>query len=110
MEIDKDRIAADGLFYCVPWMREAQTRIEHRENLIRELEAQLAAEQESNDYLMAHYEQDKVDKARAEELLRRVDGGSNYRLYRNPEDAPRILRDIHDFLHDFASDRGADHG
>jgi hypothetical protein len=46
----------------------------------------------------------KLQEAR--ELLKRVDGGSNYRLYQNPDDAPRILRDIHNFLHGFTSTSG----
>lgn len=41
MNIDKDRVAADGLLYCMPWMLEARNRIAHRENRIFELEGLL---------------------------------------------------------------------
>jgi hypothetical protein len=40
VNFDETRIAADGLFYCVPWMRQAKERLIHRESLIEQLEAQ----------------------------------------------------------------------
>ena len=41
MDIERDRVAADGLFYCIPWMQEARERIRWREHHIDYLEAAL---------------------------------------------------------------------
>jgi hypothetical protein len=36
VNLDEDRIVADGLFYCVPWMKVAQDRIAQLESALRE--------------------------------------------------------------------------
>ena len=53
----------------------------------------------SPDYAKSEPGQIAAELLVARMLLTRVDSGSNYRLYQNPDDAPRILRDIHTFLH-----------
>jgi hypothetical protein len=42
LNFDETRVASDGLFYCVPWMRQARERLIHREELIEQYEEALA--------------------------------------------------------------------
>jgi hypothetical protein len=37
MKFDRDQIAEAGLFYCVPWMRQAEARIAALEAALEEL-------------------------------------------------------------------------